>query len=216
MTQKKSTSADPIHRFTTIPIGMPEKMIRVRLGYHRSKTIMLENQQIEFDTTMREGFALCEPAGCWRRVPILENNGSRISFAGDITIISTSLAQLLEHSQAAVFMGATVGGAIVTAAKEAIAENRGSRAVILDAVGGQSADSAIRWINEYIRQQLKRLGQHLTSRRFSPGYGDLGLESQKSIFTILELHSLGLELSPRWMLVPEKSVTAIAGIEKKN
>lgn len=49
--------------------------------------------------------------------------------------------------------------------------------------------------------------------RYSPGYGDLPLTNQKIIFDILNLERLGLRITERFMLVPEKSVIAIAGVE---
>ena len=80
-------------------------------------------------------------------------------------------------------------------------------------MGGQSADAAMNWINNFIRGQLSRGAERLTKQRFSPGYGDLGLENQNVIHSLLDLGRLGITLSSRCMLIPEKSVTAIAGIE---
>jgi hypothetical protein len=57
------------------------------------------------------------------------------------------------------------------------------------------------------------------TRRFSPGYGDLPLESQKEIFALLDCGKhIGVGLSGRLLMTPSKSVTAIFGIgeEKEN
>ena len=53
--------------------------------------------------------------------------------------------------------------------------------------------------------------------RFSPGYGDLPLDAQKMIFSILspEKH-IGLTLNASLMLSPTKSVTAFVGIAKES
>jgi cobalamin-dependent methionine synthase I len=61
---------------------------------------------------------------------------------------------------------------------------------------------------------LRREGRHLTSRRYSAGYADFVLENQAIFFRELELEKLGVQLTASFILVPEKSVTAIAGIEK--
>jgi len=53
----------------------------------------------------------------------------------------------------------------------------------------------------------------LTRMRFSPGYGDLSLENQKLFFKALELEKMGMKLTESLMMFPEKSVTAIAGVE---
>ena len=49
--------------------------------------------------------------------------------------------------------------------------------------------------------------------RFSPGYGDLALETQKDIFAVLEpARKIGLTLNDSLLMSPSKSVTAFAGI----
>lgn len=49
--------------------------------------------------------------------------------------------------------------------------------------------------------------------RFSPGYGDLSLESQKDIFSLLDCEKrIGLTLNESLLMSPSKSVTAFAGI----
>ena len=50
--------------------------------------------------------------------------------------------------------------------------------------------------------------------RFSPGYGDLPLEMQKDIFSLLGCPSnVGITLNESLIMSPSKSVTAIVGIE---
>ncbi|MGI6236855.1 MAG: hypothetical protein ACOYI7_04835 [Candidatus Excrementavichristensenella sp.] len=56
----------------------------------------------------------------------------------------------------------------------------------------------------------ERPGYHLTPR-FSPGYGDLPLSYQNFIFQQLQMGRLGVSLTPGLMMVPTKSITALAG-----
>ncbi|NLV69188.1 MAG: methionine synthase, partial [Spirochaetes bacterium] len=65
----------------------------------------------------------------------------------------------------------------------------------------------------YIAQQVKRRGENLTRMRFSAGYGDFMLENQKHFFELLGLEKLGVSLTERYIFIPEKTVTAIAGVE---
>ena len=49
--------------------------------------------------------------------------------------------------------------------------------------------------------------------RYSPGYGDFALESQKEIFARLECAKrIGLTLTDTMLMVPFKSVTAVIGV----
>lgn len=197
----------------SIPIGVPLRMILARLGYRRSATVLSDRQREKLEATIAEGFSLCEAQGCWRRIPIVARTKDEIFLENRAVLKSRSLAGLLKDSFAVVLMASTVGPAIVDAASEAIAAGDGATAVILDAVGGQSADAAMNWINEFVRRQVSRSAERLTVQRFSPGFGDFSLENQNLLYSLLELDRLGLTLTPRSMLVPEKSVTAVTGIE---
>ncbi len=53
------------------------------------------------------------------------------------------------------------------------------------------------------------------TRRFSPGYGDLPLETQKDIFRLLDPKQIGVGLTDSLMMTPSKSVTAIFGLKNK-
>ena len=51
-----------------------------------------------------------------------------------------------------------------------------------------------------------------TKSRFSPGYGDLPIEFQRDIFSVLNLNkNIGVYLTEGMQMTPSKSVTAIIG-----
>lgn len=204
----------PVTFFRSIPIEVPFRMILTRLGYHSGKTVLSGRQREKLEETIAESFALCDAQGCWRRIPIVEKRNDEIVLPEGMVLKSRSLAELLKDSFAVVLMASTVGPAIVEAASDAIARGDGATAVILDAVGGQSADAAMNWVNEFVRRQVSRSAERLTVHRFSPGFGDFSLENQNLFYSLLQLDRLGLTLTSRSMLVPEKSVTAVAGIEQ--
>lgn len=203
----------PVVIFRSIPIEVPVKMILTRLGYRSSKTVLSGRQRDKLEETIAESFSLCEAQGCWRRIPIEEKRNDEIILQGGAVMKSRSLAELLKDSFAVVLMASSVGPAIVDAASDAMTRGNGATAVILDAVGGQSADAAMSWVNEFVRRQVSRNAERLTAHRFSPGFGDFNLDNQNLFYSLLELDRLGLQLTSRSMLVPEKSVTAVAGIE---
>ena len=52
--------------------------------------------------------------------------------------------------------------------------------------------------------------------RFSPGYGDLPLDTQRALFALLDCpRKLGLTLNESLLMSPSKSVTAIMGLAAK-
>ena len=48
--------------------------------------------------------------------------------------------------------------------------------------------------------------------RFSPGYGDLTLQTQKTIMQMLDLQKMGVGLNDSLLLSPSKTVTAFLGL----
>ena len=79
-------------------------------------------------------------------------------------------------------------------------------AIILDAAATCAIESSLDDLE-------KELEGKLTSR-YSCGYGDLPIEAQKQICQVLDTHrKIGVFVNESFMLSPQKSVTAIIGIE---
>ena len=205
--------ANQVFYFSSIPVILPEDTVYSRLGRNRFLNRLPEAQKNLIGKYIAEGIALCRPVGCWLRLNIVERSADAVMLENGYTFNSANLAELLKSSQAVLLTASTVGGAIVEAATAASNAGEGVRALVYDAVGSEMADEAIGWIHGYVGQQLKRGGGKLTRRRFSPGYRDLGLENQKIIYDILALEKLGIRLNESLIMIPEKSVTAVSGIE---
>ena len=69
---------------------------------------------------------------------------------------------------------------------------------------------------EFLSEAESKEGNILCPR-FSPGYGDIPLEMQKTFFELLQCQkNLALTLNNSLIMSPEKSVTAFIGIKKLN
>lgn len=140
--------------------------------------------------------------------------GEQIDF-GFMNVESKALASNLENCTETVIFGATIG--IYTdrqIQKEQILSP--ARALIYQAVGATVVEAVCDDFNEWIRQKEQEKGRDICPR-FSPGYGDVSLSIQKSIFQELSLAKLaGITLTDSLLMIPEKSVTAIIGIKNKN
>lgn len=196
-----------------IPVLLPEKEILARLKYNIHKTEMDDATRGRILTVMNRGFAVCKPRGVWLRMAIEDIRDGTVLLEGGYSLSSRSVAQLLEGCSAAALMGVTAGAAIGELASAAVGSGDGASALIYDAAGSETAEAAIEWLNTYIAQQVRRRGENLTRMRFSAGYGDFMLENQKIFFELLSLDRLGVSITDRYIFVPEKTVTAIAGIE---
>ncbi len=205
---------EKLNIFNRIPVILPEKEIFSRLKYNIHKTELDDESRKKILSAINKGFALCEPKGVWTRSNIVGRSEESLTFENGIIIKSRSIVKLLLNSDAAVFFSATAGSAIVEISAESFKNGDGASAVIYDAVGSETAEASVDWINSYISRELKRRGESLTSMRFSPGYGDFLLENQRHFFELLKLEDFGIKLTERYIFIPEKTVTAIAGIER--
>ena len=87
-----------------------------------------------------------------------------------------------------------------------------SKALILQAIGAERIESLCDAFCDHMNTELKSCGKSLRTR-VSPGYGDIPLSMQRSVFKILDCErKIGLTLNESLLMSPSKSVTAIAGI----
>ncbi|MGD0280118.1 MAG: methionine synthase, partial [Smithella sp.] len=150
--------------------------------------------------------------GALLRLAINHNDGEKIILSGNLTFNSKKLSSFLRDCNEAVFMGATAGNAIMEAIKGKTRQDDLAAAVVYDATASEMTDAAMDWIMDYFNQLIRREGKMLLSKRFSAGYADFNLKNQKTIYEMLQMDKLGVKITSNFILIPEKSVTAISGI----
>lgn len=90
-----------------------------------------------------------------------------------------------------------------------------SKALMLQAIGAERVESLCDAFCAETDRELAGEALSLT-RRVSPGYGDIPLTMQREIFALLDCpRKIGLTLDDSLLMSPSKSVTALAGIVKK-
>ena len=203
--------AEPDH-FPSIPVRVPDIQVWKRLGYRKETDVPMGEQARSLRDTLAEAFSLIQIRGAG--LPVLfRSPGPRvIRLSGGAVFRSRNLTRFLQGCDALLLMGATAGPEIMEAIGEAVGAGRLARAAVLDAAASEAVDGALDWITRFYRQKLLREMKTVTGRRFSAGYGDFSLENQKAIYECLRLRDLSVELTDHFILIPEKSVTAVAGI----
>lgn len=138
-----------------------------------------------------------------------------VNIMGDIcdfsafAVISKDLAKNLKACKRVIAFGATVGIGVDRLINK-YSKISPSRAVLLDAIGSERIEALCDRFCDDIRSEYGKL-----RRRFSAGYGDLPIETQKAIFSLLECDKkIGLTLNDSYLMSPSKSVTAFIGIEE--
>ena len=204
-----------IKYFDNIPANPKRELILTRLGYKKGVTELNTHDRALVEDAIRQGEYLCKPEGAYLIIPVSSIKGSVIALENGISFDSEGLTKLLKNSKSVVLMAATVGKEVTDKVFSEIEKGNAAYGLIIDSVASQTADAALDWMVQLLKKILIREGKVLTRHRYSPGYGDLPLSYQKVIFNALQLDKLKIALTEKFMLVPEKSVIAIAGIEEK-
>lgn len=143
---------------------------------------------------------------CYRELPVVVD-GSCCDF-GAFEVRSKNLADNLKGCSSVIVFAATIGVDIDRLiAKYGRIEP--SKALMMQAVGTERIETLCDTFCSDISQEkgIKKMG------RFSPGYGDLPIETQREIFAVLECPKrIGLTLNDSMIMSPSKSVTAFVGI----
>ncbi|HOX16454.1 MAG TPA: hypothetical protein PLP18_10045 [Smithellaceae bacterium] len=203
---------DSVTILENIIIDPPTAKIYARLGFKKKITSLSTSHQKETDRHIAEAATIIRLQGSFLHLPIRKNDGQNIFLEDQSIFSSKKLSVFLNGCREAVLMGATAGNPIMEAIREKSNSGDLTAAVIYDATASEMTDAALDWIVAYINRQLRREGRQLLPRRFSAGYADFALENQKQIYQRLQLKKIGVTLTPSFILLPEKSVTAISGI----
>lgn len=143
---------------------------------------------------------------CYCQLPV--NISEDICDFGIFEVKSLKLAQNLNGCHGVIVFGATVGVEIdrLIAKYSRISP---AKALMLQGMGAERIEALCDRFCEDIKSSLKTN----LKPRFSAGYGDLPLDTQKQIFNLLNLPKhIGLSLNDSLIMSPSKSVTAFVGL----
>jgi hypothetical protein len=199
--------------FPSITIPVPRDAIYRRLGYRKGTTKIDDRRGEEIERHIDYGLSLISLKGVGRRATLKELTPDRVVLGTGVEIASEKLARFLKGCTEVLLIGATAGGAAMEAIRGDTERGDMTRSVVVDAVASEMTDAALDWIIGYFNRLLTREQSRLTRGRFSAGYGDFLLENQRVIYDLLELDRIGVAINENCILIPEKSVTAVAGIQ---
>jgi len=183
-----------------------------RLGYKRGITKVDERKREEIERYIEYAVSLVSLKGAGLRVSLKSVDPPPVILGTGAEIRSAKLARFLNGCKEALFIGTTAGGEVMDAIRKDTEGGNMTRGVVVDAVASEMTDSALDWIMGFFNRLLARENVRLTKARFSAGYGDFLLENQKMMYDILELDRIGVTINENFILMPEKSVTAVVGI----
>ncbi len=142
---------------------------------------------------------------CYTELPVCVSDS--VCDFGAFAAKSKDLAKNLNGCKSVIIFSATIGIGVDRLINK-YSRISPAKAVVLDAIGSERIEALCDRFCSDIKAQIGNL-----KPRFSAGYGDLPIETQKKIFSLLQCDKkIGLTLNDSYMMSPSKSVTAFVGI----
>lgn len=183
------------------------------LGY--SGQALDDELDARIDGVMARCLAVGRPRGV-TRVFEVEGTAARdgtpvLSLSGtSLELVGSSIARHLDGAVAVGVLAVTAGMGVEAELRRLSLTDRVAQ-VILDAAGSALVERAADAAEASLVAQASARGLYCGTR-FSPGYGDLPLETQPSLLAALDAgRLLGITLSDSLLMSPTKSVTAVTG-----
>ena len=128
-------------------------------------------------------------------------------------VASKNLAKNLSGCDKAIIFAATIGVGIDRLISK-YSRLSPTKALCFQAIGAERVEALCDEFCEKMKAEFEKSGEKLKPR-FSPGYGDLPLETQRMIFSLLDCPKrIGVTLGDTLLMSPSKSVTAFVGITR--
>ncbi len=201
-----------IVKFPVLTYSVSEKEVLVTLNYSFRTGKLPPNWKKIYPPLLDEAKALAEPRGSYIIRRILAKSEDGIHLEGtDFVLPGENMKKLLINSSMVAIFGVTVGKELEENVAHFIESGKYTEGIVLDAIGSVLVDSVADTINDIIKREAQMLG-YKTTPRYSPGYGDLSVQTQPYFLKEVDGDWLGIELSNTNLMIPQKSVTALLGI----
>ncbi|MGL5330233.1 MAG: vitamin B12 dependent-methionine synthase activation domain-containing protein [Peptostreptococcaceae bacterium] len=130
----------------------------------------------------------------------------------NLQLESNDLYNLLKDCHKCILMATTIGLDIEKQIRK-YSYTELTKSIIIDSCGTTAIEEVCDIVEDKIKEEVLVEGEYLTYR-YSPGYGDLNIESNTKILNILNGHKeIGLTITDSGIMIPRKSVVAIIGIK---
>jgi hypothetical protein len=181
----------------------------LRCGYSSAAKIPIDDKDL-LDALFPRMNALCSPQIALDELGVISHFAGELVVSGNIKFSSASLAKTMQGASRLSIYAATIGGAIERESTRAAEIGKYREALLWDSFGSEAAETLARRVSLIVRQRANAKGMGITPR-FSPGYGDLPLETNKTILQLLDALAIGVESNANGLLLPRKSTTGFIG-----
>jgi len=185
----------------------------IRLGYSRLLTKIDAKTENLIKENLSAAQKLIKPQAALAFDGIIVKQ-NEVLCSGGFRIKSGAVAKLFDGCFKMYGIAVTIGKDLEKQRDIFVKEKETFKALIFDAAGSVAAEEAVTSANKQIKEYEEKNGNIIT-KRYSPGYGDWALESQKDFLSWLCAGKIGITLTETFLMKPEKSVSAVVGVKRQ-
>lgn len=196
-----------------LDVFINRNIVLKNMGYKEINGIS-QNVLDEINEAITHSMQLIKPMIIYERLPFKVDEeksvvvvDSKYQFKGDYLIRNIRGADSL------VIAITTIGPEIDNICDRYFSQGDYFKGMIYDAIGAAALGSLNRKFWLELVNMAKSEGVGIT-HRLSPGHNDWDISDQRVIFSILDGHSIGVELSENFMMKPIKSLSVVYGMGK--
>jgi cobalamin-dependent methionine synthase I len=180
------------------------------LKYFPQKTKINRSVEKAIERAIDEGYISARPKAVYETFAVVKvKEGYELVKAG-YRLTGSILLKHLKQIDMVTLFACTIGDELEKRVKALTADGLMTEAAMIDAVAGEAVEGVANQVNEIIQREAN-LKKYKLRRRFSPGYGDWGIEEQKEVLRLIGAEKIGLSLTEACVMVPEKSISALIG-----
>ena len=180
-----------------------------------------KNQEIQddlntlIDNCIEEAKKISKPLYTYKIFDVEVMPDKNIKILGtNLVLKGRDIYNHLKDAKKCAIMAATLGVSMDNTIR-VLGKTNMTKSLILDSCSTEAIEKVCDKAEEEIKAIAKDEG-YITNFRYSPGYGDLAIDIQPDIISILNANkSIGLTTTESCILLPRKSVTAIIGFLDK-
>lgn len=198
-------------------VSIPVKAVLRRLGYPSGTEEINGGANRLFWEGVKNAPSLLNPMGVFRLLRIGSKEDDSITFRNSSFVIrSRKVARMLMDSEwIAIFM-VTIGSVLEEEVKRLFDQQEMAGAVILDAIGSETADAVADRMHRVVLKELAEEKGFSVTPRFSPGYGDWPVTIQGEVLKVCNGELIGISVNESSLMTPRKSVSAVLGWVRKD
>lgn len=198
----------PVFQDMKVPVPVDE--VLRRLGKKRNMELSGELARI-----VNEEVVTCQglitPKGVYERFSISMDRPEIIEIHGGFAIESADLSKWMENCDEMVVLVVTIGDEIHARTGELVDSGEVTRGMIVDAIGSETVEELANVVNRIIRNTVRKV----TTKRYSPGYGDWDVTDQKALLDLVDADRIGVTVNESSQMIPEKSISAVIGLRNR-